>query len=134
MSTTPATTFSSTKLIVHDLEKLAAFYCEAYGFEQTGRIQAEIAGEPIDEILLGRSGETGGGLILMKYVDRPAPQNGEVALVFTTNDIEALFDRVGAAGGAIYVAPYQSEVVPYKVGFTTDPEGHLIENVELPST
>ena len=133
MSPTPATTFSSTKLIVHDLEKLAAFYCEAYGFEQTGRIQAEIAGEPIDEILLGRDGETGGGLILMKYVDRPAPPKGEVALVFTTHDIDALFDRVGAAGGSIYVAPFQSDVVPYKAGFTTDPEGHLIENVELPS-
>ena len=133
MSATPATTFASTKLIVHDLEKLAAFYCEAYGFEQTGRIQAEIAGEAIDEIFLGMEGQAGGGLILMKYLERAAPLNGEVLLVFTTDDIDALCDRVRAAGGGIYVAPYQSDVTPYKAAFTTDPEGHLIENVELPS-
>ena len=42
-------------------------------------------------------------------------------------------DQIRAAGGAIYVEPFQSDVVPYKAGFTTDPEGHLIENVELPS-
>ena len=133
MAPSPATTFASTKLIVHDLEKMAAFYSEAYGFDQTGRVQAELAGEPIDEIFLGKSGESGGGLILMKYVDRPAAENGEVLLVFTTHDIDARFDRVRAAGGASYVEPVQSDVVPYKAGFTTDPEGHLIENVELPS-
>ena len=133
MSPTPAATFAATKLIVHDLEKMAAFYCEAYGFDQTGRVQAAVAGEAIDEILLGKQGESGGGLIPMKYVDRPAAANGEVALVFTTHDIDALFDRVAAAGGAVYVAPFQSDVVPYKAGFTTAPEGHLIENVELPS-
>lgn len=131
MSPSPATTLTSTKLIVHDLDKLAAFYCEAYGFEQTGRLQAEIAGEPIDEIFLGKDGEAYSGLILMKFVERPAPSNGEVALVFTTDDIDALFDRVRAAGGGIHVAPYQSDVTPYKAGFTTDPEGHLIENVEI---
>jgi predicted enzyme related to lactoylglutathione lyase len=126
------TTFATTKLIVHDLEKLATFYCEAYGFEQTSRIQADIAGEPIDEIFLGKDGEGGGSLILMKYVERPAPNNGEVALVFTTDDVEALCDGVRAAGGGVYVEPYQSDVTPYKAAFTTDPEGHLIENVEIP--
>lgn len=133
MSDPPHATFASTKLIVHDLEKMARFYCEAYGFEQTGRIQAAIDGEPIDEIFLAKPGGTGGSLILMKYVDRPAPQNGEVLLVFTTDDIEALVERVRAAGGHIDVAPYQSEVTPYKAGFTTDPEGHRIENVEIPA-
>ncbi len=133
MNPTPATTFATTKLIVHDLEKLATFYCEAYGFAQTGRLQAEIAGEAIDEILLGKDGESGGSLILMKFVDRPAPENGEVALVFTTDDVDALCDRVRAAGGGVYVEPYQSDVTPYRAGFTTDPEGHLIENVEIPA-
>ena len=131
MSSAPATTMASTKLVVHELDKTAAFYCEAYGFEQTGRMQAEIAGEPIDEIFLGKEGQAGPGLILMKYVDRPAPANGEVLLVFTTEDIDALVGNVRAAGGGVYVEPFQSDVTPYRAAFTTDPEGHLIENVEL---
>jgi predicted enzyme related to lactoylglutathione lyase len=94
-------------------------------------MQAEIAGEPIDEIFLGKEGQAGPGLILMKYVDRPAPENGELLLVFTTDDIDALVDSVRAAGGGVYVEPFQSDVTPYRAAFTTDPEGHLIENVEL---
>ncbi|MEE2665425.1 MAG: VOC family protein [Myxococcota bacterium] len=133
MSAPVGATFAATKLVVHDLERMATFYCNVYGFEQTGRIQADIAGEPIDEIFLGKDGETAGGLILMKYVDRAAPETGEAILVFTTQDIDALFDSVRAAGGGVYLAPYQSEATPYKAGFTLDPEGHLIENVEIPA-
>ena len=131
MSDAPRSTFAATKLIVHDLEGMARFYCEAYGFEQTGRIQADIDGEPIDEIFLGAEGEAGGSLILMKYVERPAPPDGAVCLVFTTDDVNALAARVETAGGRIDVAPYQSEVTPYRAGFTTDPEGNRIENVEI---
>jgi len=127
---TTDTTLATTKLVVHDLEKLAAFYCGAYGFVERGRIQAEIDGEPIDEILLGRPDEEGVPLILMKYVDRPPPPIGEIALVFMTADIEALFGRVRAHGGRIRVAPYRSDVTPFRAGFATDPEGHLIENIE----
>ena len=134
MSGAERTAFATTKLIVHELEKSAEFYCEAYGFVQAGRLQAAIAGEPIDEIFLGREGATPGapgGLILMRYIERPAPANGEVILVFTTDDLDALCDRVRAAGGTVPVEPYQSEATPYRAAFTTDPEGHWIENVEL---
>ena len=132
MSSTPSTTFASTKLIVHDLEGMARFYCDAYGFEQTGRIQADIDGEPIDEIFLGSGGDAGASLILMQYVERPAAPRGAVCLVFTTDDVDGLVARVCAAGGAVDVAPYQSDVTPYRAGFTTDPEGNRIENVEIP--
>ena len=128
-----STTLGPTKLVVDDLEKVAAFYCEAYGFEQTGRIQADIGGEPIDEIFLSTAGAAGPGLILMKWVGRPAPTNGEVLLVFMTDDVDALAARVQAAGGAVQLAPYRSEATPYRAAFTTDPEGHLIENVEIPA-
>lgn len=128
-----STTLGPTKLIVHDLEKAAAFYCEAYGFEQTGRIQADIGDEPIDEIMLGKPDAGGPGLIVMKWVERPAPVNGEVLLVFMTDDLEALVERVERAGGAVPLPPRQSEATPYRIAFTTDPEGHLIENVEIPA-
>ena len=47
--------------------------------------------------------------------------------------MRSLAKRVEAAGGRIQVAPYQSSTTPYKAAFTTDPEGHLIENVEIPA-
>ena len=120
---------------MHDLEKTSAFYCGAYGFIERARAcRPRSTGEPIDEILLGLPDEQSVPLILMKYVDRSAPPIGEVALVFMTGDIEALFERSARAhGGEIRVAPYQSDVTPLRAGFTVDPEGHLIENIERPA-
>jgi len=122
----------TTKLVVDDLVGVSDFYCRAYGFVERARIQAEIDGEAIDEILLGRDGEEGIPLILMKYVDRPAPPLGELALVFMTGDIDALFERVRLCGGEVRVPPHRSGATPSKAGFTADPEGHLIENIERP--
>ena len=124
--------FSFTKLVVDDLEGMSAYYQQAYGLKEHGRIQAEIDGDPIDEIFLGSGGDAGASLILMQYVERPAAPRGAVCLVFTTDDVDGLVARVCAAGGAVDVAPYQSDVTPYRAGFTTDPEGNRIENVEIP--
>jgi len=124
---------TSTKLVVGDLESTKTFYCEAYGFSERGRVQAEMLGEPIDEYLLGREGDPGVPLILMKYLERGQPPLGqEVALVFMADDLDALFERVRAHGGRVLVEPFQSEHAPMRAGFTTDPEGHVIENIETP--
>lgn len=124
--------FSSTKLVVHDLEATRDFYCDAYGFVERGRIQADMLGEPIDEFLLGRDGEAGVPLMLVRYVERdPPPVGREVVLVFTTTDLDALVERVVAAGGRILREPYVSQTTNMRAAFTADPEGHVIENVEL---
>ena len=121
----------STKLVVEDLESTKNFYCKAYGFSERGRVQAEMLGEPIDEYLLGQGDDPGVPLMLMKYENRGRPPIGaEVALVFMTDDLDALFERVLAHGGRVLKAPFQSEQVPMRAGFTTDPEGHVIENIE----
>ena len=47
----PSTSHGFTKLIVHDLEKMAAFYREVYGLHAVHRVTGEsIGGEQIDEI------------------------------------------------------------------------------------
>jgi len=125
-----AITLSSTKLVVDDLDGARDFYCGAYGFSERARIQAEMIGEPIDEYLLGQGDDPGMPLILMKYVERPAPPIGEVALVFMTDDLDALFARVREHGGLVLVEPFTSEHAPVRAGFTADPEGHVIENIE----
>ena len=129
------TRLTSSKLIVEDLEATKGFYCGAYGFVERGRIQAEMLDEPIDEYLLGPPDEPGVPLMLMCYVERGRPPIGEeVALVFATDDLDALFARVRAHGGRVLVEPFQSEHAPMRAGFTADPEGHVIENIEMPSS
>ena len=107
-----------------------AFYSEVFGLEEVERYQSVIGTEPIDEIMLGVDGELGNGLVLLDFVDRPAPENGELILGFTTDDVEAVYERVLAAGGAVHAAVRQDPGSPYKVGFIRDPEGHLAEVVE----
>lgn len=125
------TTYAFTKLVVHDLEKMAAFYGEVYGLNQFDRLQSSIGDEPIDEIMLGTTDAQTGGMILFKFLGRKAPKNGEIILGFMTDDIEALYERVLAAGGGIQ-APIKDEPdTPYKVGFVVDPEGHLAEVVQM---
>jgi predicted enzyme related to lactoylglutathione lyase len=127
------TRLTSTKLVVDDLESTKRFYCEAYGFSERGRVQAEMLGEPIDEYLLGQEDHPGVPLILMRYLERGRPPLGEeVALVFMADDLDALFERVRECGGRVLVEPFQSEHAPMRAGFTTDPEGHVIENIESP--
>jgi uncharacterized glyoxalase superfamily protein PhnB len=110
---------------------MARFYADVYGFTELQRVKAEIGGEPIDEIMLARDGDHA-GLVLLQWVGRPAPANGEVILGFTTLDIEALFARAQAAGATVVDAPDVSpEAGGLLVGFLTDPEGHLTEVVQF---
>ena len=135
------TSFAFTKLIVHDLEKMAAFYSEVYDLAPRQRFDAEIGSEPIDEFMLGAEGETG-SLILLQYVERPRPSGeaqparqakhaGEVILGFTTDDLPALLDRVRAAGGGIHADIKEVPDLKLRVAFATDPEGHLAELVQM---
>jgi lactoylglutathione lyase len=127
----PVTTFAFTKLVVHDLERSARFYDAVFGMKELQRVQADIAGSPIDEIICGS--DSGPGVILLRWLDgRPAVAGG-VVLGFTTSGIGELFERVVAAGGLVRQMPETSAASGgYLVGFAEDPEGHLLEVVELP--
>lgn len=132
MSGPRSTTFSFTKLVVDDLEKIAAFYTRVYDLKEVTRVQAEIGSEAIDEIILGTGSEMSpGSLILLEFVDRPPPRTGEVLLGFTTDDLPALLDRVLAAGGGIHAGIKEMPEMGLRVAFATDPEGHLAELVQM---
>jgi catechol-2,3-dioxygenase len=65
----PDASYGFTKLIVHDLEKLAAFYREVYGLHAVSRVRGEsIGGEEIDEIMLSPDPKALGLLVLLKAV------------------------------------------------------------------
>jgi predicted enzyme related to lactoylglutathione lyase len=127
------TNVSFTKLIVHDLEKMAAFYRDAYGLHAVNRVTGEsIVAEEIDEIMLSTDPTAQyGSLVLLKYLGRGPSPNGELILGFTTDDLPALLDRVRAAGGSITAPIKEMPQHSLRVAFATDPEGHLAELVQM---
>jgi predicted enzyme related to lactoylglutathione lyase len=125
--------FSFTKLVVHDLEKAADFYREAYGLHAVRRVRGErIGDEEIDEIMLSADPQAAfGSLVLLKYAGRAAPPSGELLLGFTTQDLPALLDRIRAAGGRVSVPMRELPELRLRVAFAADPEGHFAELVQL---
>ena len=131
----PSASFAFTKLIVHDLEKLAAFYREVYGLHAVNRVRGEsIGAEEIDEIMLSADLNAAyGSLVLLKYLRREPSANGELILGFITDDLPALLDRVRAAGGRVHAPIKETPELKLRVAFATDPEGHLAELVQMVS-
>ena len=123
--------FGFTKLLVQDLEKSAAFYSAVCGLTETYRVESEIAGRPIKEIMYAPTAEGGASFVLLSFLDAKGPHREEVILGFQTEDLEAFVKRAQDAGGKV-VDPIRS--MPehgVKVVFITDVEGHLLEVVEL---
>jgi len=123
--------FRFTKLLVHDLEAAAAFYKAVAGLSEMARVDAEIGGRKISEIIFNASGQGAATFVLLKFLDAPETDNDEVILGFQTEDVEAFVARAVANGGAVVEKPYDNPAHGVKVGFVTDCEGHLIEVVQL---
>lgn len=124
--------FSFTKLVVHDLETMSDYYQRVYGLREFDRIQAAIGDDPIDEIMLGVDSAYGpGSIMLLKFVERPAPAPGAVILGFQTDDLDALVERTLAHGGTLHSGIDESQVAPVRVAFTVDPEGNPAECVQM---
>ena len=84
---TVKSTFSFTKLVVGDLEKSAAFYTEVCGLVEQARVEADVNGDPISEILFDPPYPGGPTFVLFKFLKRPAPTPGETILGFITPDV-----------------------------------------------
>jgi predicted enzyme related to lactoylglutathione lyase len=122
--------FGFTKLLVVDLDKSAAFYSEVFGLKETARIESEIAGRALDEILFSPTGEGAATFVLLNFRDATAPSADEVILGFLTADVAALIERAIAAGGSVVREAVDHPELRVKVGFIADIEGHLIEVVQ----
>jgi lactoylglutathione lyase len=131
----PESNHGFTKVIVHELEKMAAFYRDVYGLHAVERVRgASIGDEQIDEIMLSRDPTARfGSLVLLKYLGRGSSPNGELILGFVTDDLPALLDRVRAAGGAVTAPIKEMPELHLRVAFAADPEGHLAELVQMDS-
>lgn len=126
--------FGFMKLVVEDLEKAAVFYRKVFGLADGRRVthdHSATTGGPIDEINFRPTAEGGASLTLIRFVDRPAPPLGETVLGFITTDLAALIERAQSAGGRLARPVRDMPEYNLKVGFVTDPEGHLIEVVQM---
>ena len=123
--------FGFTKLVVVDLERTVAFYKRVAGLEEANRVDAEIAGRKISEILLQPTTEGGANLVLLHFHDLPRSAADEVILGFITLDLEAFVKRTREAGGSVYEEIKSMPEHGVRVAFVKDPEGHLIEVVQL---
>ena len=122
--------FGFTKLVVADLDAAAAFYTTVFGFTEIGRVSAAIAGRPIDEIMYAPTAPGGSTFVLLRFADQATPAQHEVILGLIVTGLDACFARAVGAGGAVAQAPVDMTDHGMRVGFLTDPEGHLIEVVE----
>ena len=122
--------FAFTKLVVGDLDRSAAFYEAVCEIRPQARIQGAIAGRPITEIVYEPTNKGGASLVLLAYDDEPKPASGEIIVGFASPDAEAFIARAVAAGGTSAEPVRDVPDLELKVGFVSDPEGHLIEVIE----
>src|ERR1035438_7127752 len=123
--------FSFSKLIVHELERTAAFYKSVFGFVEWQRVESATNGRSISEISFLPTYPGGGSLTLIKLLDTSAPRHGEMIIGFTTNDIDALLERAEAAGGRVTEPVRSMPEHRLRVTFVADVEGHVIEVVQM---
>jgi predicted enzyme related to lactoylglutathione lyase len=123
--------FGFTKLLVADLESTARFYAAAFGLEEHGRVQSEIADRKIAEIIFKPDTPGASGFVLLHFDGVTSPSGDEVILGFVTDDLSQLVSRVQVAGGSVLVPPRKQPEHGIIVAFVRDIEGHLIEVVEM---
>jgi lactoylglutathione lyase len=130
MSDTAKAHFGFTKLLVNDLEKSATFYATVCGLQELARVESEIAGRPIREIMYHPTGDGGATFVLLQFMDQPVA-GSDVILGFQTEDLSGFVERALAAGGQLADPIKSLPEHGVKVAFVRDAEGHLLEVVEL---
>jgi len=131
----PANHFSFTKVLVRDLETLAAFYKSVFGMRELDRVKAD-AGSGIgriEEIMLSMTGEFGlePPLVLFKTLEKPPPQESDSILGFTVSNMDDVLSRLRSAGGTLLGETADHPDAVARVAFARDPEGRLLEIVQM---
>lgn len=120
--------FMFTKLQVKDLDRAVSFYTSVIGLVEMNRVEAEITGRKVSEVVFMPTLPGGPLFILAQFHDTAAPAANELILGFATQDIAGAIARAEAAGGSVLEAPRE---VPgmggMRVAFITDAEGHVLQ-------
>jgi predicted enzyme related to lactoylglutathione lyase len=127
-----AATFSFVKLVVRDLEAAERFYGTVFGLEVDHRHRSGDHEYAQQESILRATGrENPVPLILAQYLQAPIPPGGSAWTGFVVADIEASAVALEKAGGTIEVAIHSPSSHPVKALIGRDPDGHMIEVIEI---
>ena len=135
-----------TGIVVHDLEKMSAFYRQL-GFVDESRAIEE--GAFVEQVVnipnvklewLKMKSPDGYLLELLQYHTHPQQPSIENSksndlgcshLSYTVDDIESACEKIRIAGGSVENLPATAPNGKVKVAYCHDPEGVLIEIVEV---
>lgn len=120
--------FIFTKIVVADLDRVIPFYCEAIGLRLLNRLTAPDGDYAQEEaILAGKGAERGPMLLLVRYLNLPAPAPGSAWTGFSVTDLDATVAAAVRAGGSIVIPRHDAADFGLTVAVIADPEGHLVE-------
>lgn len=119
-------------LAADDIAAATAFYRDALGFEVTN----EVENQGMHWVTLGVPAQPGLSIVLSEPSAGRSPEDGEALhrllakgslgpYVFTSDDLDATFERVRAAGADILQEPMDQPWGPRDIAFR-DPAGNLI--------
>ena len=114
------------KLIVKDIERMKAFYEEAFDFRQVDAFDT-----PEFEESMLRQGDDPFMFLLLRYKSGGPPGDLTVhgPTGFVSENVQASVDAAIAAGATLKLEPF--DVGPTRVAFVEDPEGHEIEIIQF---
>lgn len=137
-----------TGIVVNDLDKMAIFYRQLGFIEvsreiESGHFIEQVVNIPKVELEWVKMRSPDGYLIeLLQYLSHPQKLRKDKAksndlgcshLAFTVDDAEKACEQIRFAGGSIVNSPSFSKNGMVKVAYCHDPEGVLLEIVELVS-
>jgi len=125
--------FRSVGIGVSDLKRSVDFYTRVSGMKQLQTFKLDY----MDEVIVGYSPEGstshGSRLVLMHWTDgsKRNYKDNPIKLVLGVPDAKAVADRIRAEGLEIVREPTASKVSRNIVGFAKDPDGYLIELLQV---
>lgn len=127
-----ALAFGFTKLVVNDLDALKRFYHNVFGMQQMHRVSTDEHKYALDEVILSLSGALDAHtLILVRYRERPCPPPGAAWTGFVVPDLAVTLAAIEQGGGRIEVPVHRNAEHGVLAAIAADPEGHLIEIIQL---
>ena len=125
----------ATKLMVTDLDAADVFYRDIIGLTPVSR-QLNGEGEWEQEQSFFKTGEEAGApmLHLCRYANRAAPKAGAAWLGLLVSGLGDMVPAVERSGGKVLMPITVVEGHGVKVAIVTDPEGHLLELLEMLET
>ena len=122
-----------TSIYVDDQEKALRFYTEVLGFVK----KADVSQGPFRWLTVGSPDDADGVELQLALNDNPAAkayqqamfEQGQPAMMFYTDDVDADYERI-KAGGAVFTMP-PMDVTGSRIAMLNDTCGNIIQLVHL---